>query len=278
MIKRLLLALLLVPSLAFAQENRLQATNSLMAFGMPGPLAEKVAELATGNAVFSNNTPLRWNNISGTPVSILNLNASNQVTLSPDTTDNADNALVAIGGGGGGGLPVSTCNTRGACIALYGNEDPGINDGKVVIQGGNVGSTATLDFRINATGTSFRFLNSAGGEVVNIDGSGNYTSNATNGGDVIIARSGRTLSIQEATPSTACMGVATPNGTTSVSVTTSCAVTGSRVFYSRAGAVTNMGTISTTAAPSGSGFSFASTGASDTLANSVIYLIVKESA
>jgi len=74
------------------------------------------------------------------------------------------------------------------------------------------------------------------------------------------------------------MGVATPNGTTSVTVTTSCAVTGARVFYSRVGAVTNMGTISTTTNPNGSNFQFASTGASDTLASSVVWMIVKESA
>lgn len=98
---------------------------------------------------------------------------------------------------------------------------------------------------------------------------------AANGGDLILNRSGTSLAMQEGTPTTACMGVATPNGTTSVSVTTSCATISSRVFYTRAGAVANMGSISTTVAPNGTGFSFASTGASDTLASSVVWMIVK---
>lgn len=107
---------------------------------------------------------------------------------------------------------------------------------------------------------------------------GDLTQDATNGGDVIFSRSGRTISLQEATASTACMGVATPNGTTNVTVTTSCAVTGARVFYSRVGAVTNMGTISTTTNPNGTSFTFASVNAADTLASSVVYMIVKEAA
>lgn len=105
---------------------------------------------------------------------------------------------------------------------------------------------------------------------------GRLVSSASDGGDIVLSGSGQTLHLQEATASTACMGTATPNGTTPVSVTTSCAVTGSRVFYSRAGAVTNMGTITTTTAANGTSFSFASTGASDTLASSVIWLIINE--
>lgn len=97
-------------------------------------------------------------------------------------------------------------------------------------------------------------------------------------GDMISSASGKTISIQEATASTACMGVATPNGTTPVTVTTSCAVTGSRVIFSRVGAVANMASISVTTNPNNTSFAFASTGASDTLASSVVYLIVKESA
>lgn len=118
----------------------------------------------------------------------------------------------------------------------------------------------------------------AGGLSVNAGGiasSGNLTNTS---GDVILSTSGNTISVQEATASTACMGVATPNGTTNVTVTTSCAVSGARVFYTRVGAVTNMGPISTTTNPNGTNFTFASTSGTDTLASSVVYLIVKESA
>lgn len=111
-----------------------------------------------------------------------------------------------------------------------------------------------------------------------ISSAGVLTSDATNGGDLIFARTGTTVSVQEATPASACMGVATPNGTTNVTVTTSCAVANARVFYSRVGAVTNMGVISTTTAPAGTSFTFASVNAADTLASSVVWWIVKESA
>lgn len=105
---------------------------------------------------------------------------------------------------------------------------------------------------------------------------GLFQNDATVGSDIRFNRSGSTITLQEATPASACMGAATPNGNTNVVVTTSCAVSGARVFYTRAGAVTNMASISTTAAPSGTGFSFASTGATDTLASSVVWFIVKE--
>lgn len=131
--------------------------------------------------------------------------------------------------------------------------------------------SVSLLFRNNADSATNLGIADAGA----LTARGSFTTSA---GDVIFSGSGNTLSVQEATAATACMGVATPNGTTPVAITTSCAASGSRVFYTRAGAITNMGTISTTTAPSGTGFSFASTGASDTLASSVIYLIVKESA
>lgn len=96
--------------------------------------------------------------------------------------------------------------------------------------------------------------------------------------DLIVGTSGKTLSLQEGTAASACMGVATPNGNTNVTVTTTCAVTGGRIFYTRLGAITNMGVITTTTAPAGASFTFASIGASDTLASSVVWMIVKESA
>lgn len=95
------------------------------------------------------------------------------------------------------------------------------------------------------------------------------------GTGLILGTTGGAITMTETTPASACRGVATPNGNTNVAVTTSCAVSGSRVFYTRVGAVTNMASISTTVAPSGTGFSFASTGATDTLASSVVWLIIK---
>lgn len=50
--------------------------------------------------------------------------------------------------------------------------------------------------------------------------------------DVVIATTGKTLSLQEATAASKCMGSVTFNGTTAVTVTTSCVLTSSRVFLS----------------------------------------------
>lgn len=135
-----------------------------------------------------------------------------------------------------------------------------------VIETNNTGTAGSIVFKPNRT-ESWRVSQT----------SGDFTGHATGGGNLVINKSGSTISLQEGTPSTACMGVATPNGNSNVAVSSTCATSGARVIYSRKGAITNMGVISTTADPSGTGFSFASTGASDTLASSVVYMIVKES-
>lgn len=140
------------------------------------------------------------------------------------------------------------------------------------------GANADIFLDLNASGSDVVVRNSSSAPLWTFSHAGALTGDSTSGGDLVLSKSGAALSVQEATATSACMGVATPNGTTPVAVTTSCATSGSRVFYTRVGAVANMASISTTTAPSGSGFSFASTGASDTLASSVVYLIVKESA
>lgn len=47
---------------------------------------------------------------------------------------------------------------------------------------------------------------------------------------------GKTIAIQEATAASKCMGSVTANGTTAVTVSTTCATTGSRIFLSRSSA------------------------------------------
>ena len=56
-------------------------------------------------------------------------------------------------------------------------------------------------------------------------------------GEIIAATSGKTLALQEATAGDKCMGTATANGTTAVTVSTTCATTASRIFISRTSAV-----------------------------------------
>ena len=299
--KKILFLLLAFPALAFGQETRTQATNSLMGLGMPGQLAEQVAGLSTGLGVISNNVALKWRNAAGSAnISALNVNGSNSVEIAPsstliingtsastyfggniygdgdntigiDTADAADNKSLFIGSG-------SVANsTRGASIQANGNEVASVG-GTLKLLGGNV-ATGNIDLTINNASAETRVLNSSGNELWTFDNTGNLKNgDASLGGSILFGTTGSTISIQEGTPASACMGAATPNGNTPVAVSTTCATTGARVFYARAGAITNMGTISTTTAPSGSGFSFASTGASDTLASSVIWFIVKEAA
>lgn len=251
--KILLLLALLVATSAQAQSTRTQATANLMGLGMPGPLASEVAGLATGLGIQSGDL-------------IFGANAS----IYQNTTDGADSRSITLSSGGS-----VNAGTRGGFVTLNGNEQGGAPGSATLGAGNASGASAT----IAATASNGSIVLSINSNTVwTAAASGTLTSNATNGGDLIFAGTGDTISVQEATAASACMGVATPNGTTPVAVTTSCATSGSRVFFTRVGAITNMGTISTTTAPSGSGFSFASTGASDTLASSVVYLIVKESA
>lgn len=70
-------------------------------------------------------------------------------------------------------------------------------------------------------------VNSSGNLVLKT-ASGKYV--AVDNGDVALSTSGGTLSLQEATSAAKCMGSGTHNGTTAVTVSTTCATTGSRVF------------------------------------------------
>lgn len=54
-------------------------------------------------------------------------------------------------------------------------------------------------------------------------------------GDVSLVASGKTLEVETGTAASACFGTSTANGTTAVTVTTTCAVTGSLIFISNTG-------------------------------------------
>jgi hypothetical protein len=254
--------------------------------------------------MISNNTPLKWQSSpAGNPVSALNVNAAEQTQidtggnaivfknnsvdeaylfdnafgfvgtpflLKQNTSDTGDTGAVCLLGGGANGA------TRGAGVCAYGNEGSSTgwltlttgdaNAAGLIIQ--NASSNGDIDFQTAGSNSRWKIVGSTGA----------LQAATANTAGLDLRGTGTTISMQEATAASACMGVATPNGTTPVVVTTSCAVSGARVFFARAGAVTNMGTITTTTAANGTSFSFASTGASDTLASSVIYWIIKESA
>lgn len=66
---------------------------------------------------------------------------------------------------------------------------------------------------------------------------GNITAvgNITAAGNLVLSTTGKTLKIHDGTAASACMGTTTANGTTAVTVSTTCAATGSRIFISRTG-------------------------------------------
>jgi len=304
---------LVVASLLFAGSARAQSvSDDLIGLGMKPEQAEYLAGILPGGSVLGNGTYLKGRNqANSADINILRIDTNDDLVINSDssdvvkiqidsdanrlwtfdatsdtillhtfgdggttaaqrgyiiasTSDADDDAQLALGGGG------DIDSTRGAYFQIFGNEHATAPGEVNYITGRAAGSGADHEFYTDTgSGAVLRWSITADGRIV---------SNATNGGDLVFGGTGDTISVQEATPGSACMGVATPNGTTPVAVSTTCAVTGARVFFSRVGAITNMGTISVTTAPGGSGFSIASTGASDTLASSVVYLIVKESA
>lgn len=63
-----------------------------------------------------------------------------------------------------------------------------------------------------------------------VDTSGNFAQSA-GAADIIFSLTGKTIRIDSGTPASACAGTGTHNGTTAVTVSTTCAATGARVFF-----------------------------------------------
>lgn len=275
--KRIIIALLLVLALDVSAQTTLSKARANRLQGV-GIAPEAASEISQSSGVTPKDTFVF--EIDNDPQRKITLDSASDVAISSTWGDGGTTAVQKFALGAStadadddsstcltaGGLSSGYCDgtTRGSSLFMYGNEVPTYG-GVLYLQNGNVSGAdmfmTTMDDFI----------------VTNISGTNAFIVDAPTG-DVSLPKSGSTIALQEATPSTACMGTATPNGTTNVTVTTSCAVTGSRVFFSRTGAVTNMASISVTTAPNNTSFQFASTGASDTLAGSVVWMIIKESA
>lgn len=252
--KILLLALLLLPSIAMAQETRSQAAQSLTQLGMSPELSEKVAGLSTGLGVVPNNTYIKARNAANSAnINLVGTNASNQVNVAPDSTLilNANSGSTYFNGNligdGNNVISLDTADAsdnktlsltaasavgtaRGASVVLSGNEEGG-NPGTAIITGG-VASGAGVIINSSASNGTIDLQNN-GSSRWRVEADGDLTSQATNGGDLNISSTGKTLALQEATGASACMGEFTAAGTTPVTVTTSCAVTNSRVFFTK---------------------------------------------
>lgn len=126
---------------------------------------------------------------------------------------------------------------RGGCISLWGNEHA--NTGQIELLPGG-----TNDVVLTA-------------------------------GNIVLSASGKTLSVQEGTPASACMGSVTANGATPVDVTTSCALTGAAVFLTKTSTSAVNGSCYISTAPNNTKFTITCL-ATDT--GTYRWLIVKESA
>lgn len=261
---KLALAVLLVPGLVLAQDDISLSTGII---GNGKKLGAKTYDGQTTVGVLgvdsSGNTALT--SLSGKSVTIPGTSSfTGNLTLGANLVFSAASAKIIPGA-----TSLLFRNTADSATTLS-----ILNNGTLTL--GGALTTASTILQVLGGSTNTRFDNNASSATnLTIADAGDITVGR---GDVIISTTGKTLHIQEATAASACMGVATPNGTTNVTVTTSCAVSGSRIFYARVGAVTNMASISTTTAPNGTSFTFASTSGTDTLAGSVVYFIIREAA
>lgn len=138
--------------------------------------------------------------------------ATQGLIISASTADADDDSTMYICGGGG------TAATRGSCIYLAGEEAAG---------GGDVYYYAgTADTHV---------FNVAGSPILTLSSTAVTAAAAMD----FATGAGGTVAIQEATAGSACSGTGTCNGATDVTLTTSCATTGSRIFLQRSSADTD---------------------------------------
>lgn len=145
-------------------------------------------------------------------------------SLFSSTADADDDSRLNLCGGGAVG------SSRGACIALGGNEDSTAGDA-VMTSGAAAGSDVI--FKMFSTGGAAVFNNSSDVAMWDIVESTGALRNRTGGSDLSLALTGTTVAIQEATAGSACSGTLTLNGATPVVTSTTCATAGSRIFLTR---------------------------------------------
>jgi hypothetical protein len=127
--------------------------------------------------------------------------AAQNLVISGSTADADDDSSVAIAGGGAVG------SARGGNIQAWGNESAG---------------TGRIDYTAGNISGGTHIFSALGAQVLIIKTSG-----------IEFQASGSTIAIQEATAGAACSGTFTANGTTPVAVTTTCAQTGMRTFFTK---------------------------------------------
>lgn len=168
--------------------------------------------------------------------------------IATNTADAADSKAFAIAGGGAVG------STRGSSITVTGNEEA--STGQITLEGGNI-ATSHINNVLRGSGAEFRVSN-GGNRLWSIPSTGALTSDATNGGGIVLAKTGTTVALDSGTAATTCSGTLTANGATPVVTSTTCALTASRIFLSKQSASTAVnGSCTVTAISNGVSFTVA---------------------
>lgn len=236
----------------------------------PALAKKLVAVVNTLASPFTNNTYLTVRNAANSAnIDVLKVDSSDETILNADSGDTiklsiAGTSEVGVGNDSltfavvTGGTPlISTSSVdaaddnsltlssasafgdgRGGTIRMYGNE-VATHGGKVNINAGNV-ATSSVNINLEHASSTFNVTDTTSGSLLTLTNAGAMTTaagiTATTGnitstaGSFVASASGQTLHIQEATAGSKCMGSVTFNGTTAVTVTTSCAATGARIL------------------------------------------------
>jgi hypothetical protein len=198
-----IIAIFLSVQVAHAQS----VENDLVGLGMQPALAEYISAILPAGSVLGNDTYLKARNqANSADISILKVDGTDDTVLNAETGDVIK-------------------------LAIAGTAEATLTDDQLTLSGASfqiVPGATSLLFRNNADSSTNLSLDNSGNVIIQ----GNLSLNA---GELSLTGTGKTLAIQEATGASACSGTATANGTTAVTVATTCAITGSRIFISATG-------------------------------------------
>lgn len=198
-------------------------------------------------------------------VSFISVVAGGTATIGTNSVDTADSNLLCLSS-----TPQCTTNgTRGGYMTLAGNENGDV--GSIRIQAGLVANTiVSLYAPVSSGKVTIGTNNPNDWEFARVSGA-TVLRNAAGGGDVSLSLTGTTLAVQEGTAASACMGSVTANGTTAVTVSTTCATAGTRPFISRSSAPSGTADCWTDTLVAGTSFNLDCNGAETGTFNWIIY-------
>ena len=148
--------------------------------------------------------------------------AAQTYRIGASTSDADDDSTFFLASGGGLG------NTRGAYLALYGNDVTGGVGGLLQLRSGDT-TAGNIEMHLENASTSFIVKDTTSGNLLAISDAGT----ATFAGQIVQSTTGTTLAVDSGTAASACKGTGPLNGATPVVISTTCAATGAIPFIQR---------------------------------------------